>query len=531
MERLKDLYGKYLRPFTSDLLRSLRLDINYTRGAGNKLFYQCEESGKEIEVIDAVGGYGANILGHKYKDIQDRACEAILKSSPNNTQASLRESASYLGKKLSELLEKETGQGPWISTLSNSGTEAVESALKQALIYYHKRNRTINIRFLNQLNELYIIERENSPSENKLRSIFNSVKSAVDDSWHDQIDSCKTLSDFCKFLSSYNQDSLNAIPQFLALEKSFHGKSLGSLAVSFNPQFKNYFYSNQLGLKTEFIKNNDLEHFKKGLASNLITVLVPAIKDGKIIIAPMQYSSIAGFILEPVQGEGGVNSVTEDFLQEVRKQATRNDFLLIFDEIQAGLYRTGKLASGSNFNCQADIYCFSKGLGGGIAKLAATSTIEKRYVKEFGFLHTSTFAEDEFSSQIGLKVLEILEERRSDREAALEIAKDLKRQLCSLQERYPSIIKEVRGTGLMLGVEFHEELKNSCYEFKIFNDSGVLGHFFASALLYNEGLRIIPTLSSHRTLRIAPSLFTDKSEAQFMANAIEALVKSIDSLI
>ena len=159
-QKLKDLYGEYLRPLNSDLLRVLRLDLKYVDGQGNWLTYEDESSGQKVKVLDAIGGYGANILGHKNSEILKCVEDNIWNLPPNNVQASLRSAATQLGMELSEMLSLETKAGPWVTTFSNSGTEAVEAALKQALIYYRNRNQRINIQFLNAINQLRIYERE-----------------------------------------------------------------------------------------------------------------------------------------------------------------------------------------------------------------------------------------------------------------------------------------------------------------------------------------------------------------------------------
>lgn len=141
-------------------------------------------------------------------------------------------------------------------------------------------------------------------------------------------------------------------------------------------------------------------------------------------------------------------------------------------------------------------------------------------------LHTSTFAEDNFSSEIATTVLEILAQPelidRSMRQ--LEYAKE---ELISLQNQYPEIIKEIRGQGAMLAIEFQESLLELCFEFQILGAHGLFGHFLSSLLLNYEKIRIAPTLSSPFSLRFEPSLYIGIDEIQFFAEGLGHLCQKL----
>ena len=137
-----------------------------------------------------------------------------------------------------------------------------------------------------------------------------------------------------------------------------------------------------------------------------------------------KFSSVAGVFVEPIQGEGGVREVSGELLATLRDESKKWGALFVSDEIQTGVYRTGKLAAIHHHNVVPDIYTFSKTLGGGYAKIAATVINKNAYGDEFGYLHTSTFSEDEFSSRMGTKVLDVLDTH--DFSATIEMAQHLK---------------------------------------------------------------------------------------------------------
>ena len=137
-----------------------------------------------------------------------------------------------------------------------------------------------------------------------------------------------------------------------------------------------------------------------------------------------KFSSVAGVFVEPIQGEGGVREVSGELLKTLREESKKWGALFVSDEIQTGVYRTGKLAAIHHHDIVPDIYTFSKTLGGGYAKIAATVISQNAYGDEFGYLHTSTFSEDEFSSRIATEVLQILENHDFSR--VLELAKSFK---------------------------------------------------------------------------------------------------------
>ncbi len=508
--RLKDIYSKYVRPKTGSLLRILNLDIHYKSGFGDYLYFDKDD--KEIKVLDMTGGYGANLLGHKNKKLNSTLIESLTNSSPSCTQASLRKNSALLGKKVSEILENETKKGPYISTILNTGTEAVEAATKLSLMHRNQLKHDLESKNIFQKNYFTKLIKNFSNSEKDY--FFKKICTETGFSANE-------ISELPELIYQFNQKQLDKNKVFLSVENSYHGKTLGSLSLSSSEKYKAPFVGKSNSLKTIFINSaTDLEKLHNEYSISLLFF-----DQTKLALEKIVFSLIAGVIIEPVQGEGGIYELSENFLINLRQFTKKFNILFISDEIQAGLYRHSGFASLSKYNIQADIYTFSKGLGGGVAKISMMTCHHESYPEGFDYLHTSTFAEDDLSSSIALEVLNILEE---DQNNFKEV--ELRKSLTNLKEKYPHIIQDVRGNGYMVGIEFSRESAMRCHEFMVFDQVDFLGYFYSAALLHNENIRIAPSLSNSRTLRLEPSLYFSKNDLSLLLNGLENFLKALDTL-
>ncbi|MFO7940702.1 MAG: acetylornithine/succinylornithine family transaminase, partial [Bacteroidales bacterium] len=159
----------------------------------------------------------------------------------------------------------------------------------------------------------------------------------------------------------------------------------------------------------------------------------------------------AAFIIEPIQGEGGVNVVPEDFMHELHNFCRQEDILLIFDEIQCGMGRTGKLFAKDHFDIQPDIITLAKALGGGVPIGAILSNQKTSAAINFGD-HGTTFGGNPLACAAALAVLDTLEKENLIQQTH-EKGEWLMQQLRALNSPH---IKEVRGKGLMIGVAFDQ---------------------------------------------------------------------------
>jgi acetylornithine/succinyldiaminopimelate/putrescine aminotransferase/predicted amino acid dehydrogenase len=523
-------YTEYLKPLTGKLLRFLKLDKSYRDGRGNWLFYQDAE-GNMRRVLDATGGYGANLLGHKHPEIMDAIPALLAALPPNHLQGSVSEWSAMLASELSNRLSAETGAGPWVCTLANSGAEAVEAALKYALLHHKecvkKKILALNCHFNSLRKQLENQERgKRSCLLSDIKRAFNEFR--LPESLSRDLCQAQTIDQVVDRLDRYNKKTLSAPPVFLSVAGGFHGKTLGALMVTSNPVFRNPFFLDNQNIRTRFIERNDLADIQIALNDVRSVIYFMEMKNGIPSISIKEINKIAACILEPIQGEGGIHLLEKGFVKTLREEADRRGFLLIFDEIQAGLYRTGLLSSGSHLGIGADLYCFSKALGGGFAKISALLAKKNKYIEKFGYLHSSTFSEDAFSSAIASRVLKLLQPSTVGN--GMKVAELLQRKLFDLQERFPAVIKEIRGRGFLIGVEFQPTTRNTCYEFKFFCDLRLLGYLFSSALLHHAHLRISPALSSPLTLRLELSLFTTDSEIEHICKGLEGLCQAVARL-
>jgi len=218
----------------------------------------------------------------------------------------------------------------------------------------------------------------------------------------------------------------------IAMNGSYHGKSMGALSLTFNQKYRKMFQP--LVEKTSFVKFGDIESLRSTIDED------------------------TGFvILEPIQGESGINVAPEGFLQEVRKLCDEKRILLIFDEIQTGLGRTGRMWASEHWNTSPDIMCIAKGIAGGVPMGATLVKSEILGVMSKGE-HTSTFGGNPLSCAAGIATLQALTQDGLI-ENAEKMGKKFYEGLENLKEKH-KIVREIRGKGLMIGVELRFEVKN-----------------------------------------------------------------------
>jgi len=273
----------------------------------------------------------------------------------------------------------------------------------------------------------------------------------------------------------------------IALEGAFHGKTLGALQLTANPAYREGF---ETGLEVHRVPPNDL----------------PALREAFRRHRP------AALFLELVQGEGGVVPLSREFVALARELCT--EAALVVDECQTGLGRTGAFLACDHHGLTPDLVVLSKILGGGLAKIAALLIRTDRYRPELGVIHTSTYADDDLSAAVALRVLDLLTEDALA--ACAETGRWLKRRLSDLAAEYPDILREVRGLGLMLGVEFMPDERS----FLLRLVGRDLGLVVAGYLYHQHRIRIAPTLSNPMTLRVQPPLGTPRPELERFVGAL-----------
>ncbi len=219
--------------------------------------------------------------------------------------------------------------------------------------------------------------------------------------------------------------------RILAALESFHGRTYGSLSATGQPKYQEKFKPLLPGV--EYVKFNNIEALRNKMASDVCAV-----------------------ILEPIQGESGIKPAAEDFLKEARKLCDEYEALLIFDEVQCGMGRTGKLFAYQHYGVEPDVLTVAKGLGGGVP-IGAVVANKKSDVFEPGD-HGSTFGGNPLACTAGITVMkEILSNGFLDRVG--RVGTYFKNSLKQLKKEFPQIIREVRGIGLMLGMQLNPEVE------------------------------------------------------------------------
>ena len=218
----------------------------------------------------------------------------------------------------------------------------------------------------------------------------------------------------------------------VAMNGSYHGKSMGALSLTFNPKYRKMFQP--LVEKTSFARFGDIESLRETVDDD------------------------TGFvILEPIQGESGIHVAPDGFLQEVRKLCDDKGILLVFDEIQCGLGRTGRMWASEHWNTTPDILCIAKGIAGGVPMGATLVKPEILAVMGKGE-HSSTFGGNPLSCAAGTATLQALTQDGLIENAEM-MGRRLREGLERLKEKH-KIIREIRGKGLMIGVELKFQVKD-----------------------------------------------------------------------
>ncbi|WP_420545961.1 aspartate aminotransferase family protein [Nitrosopumilus sp.] len=262
----------------------------------------------------------------------------------------------------------------------------------------------------------------------------------------------------------------------VAMKGSYHGKSFGALSITFNPKYKKAF--KPLVEKVSFASFGDIESLREIIDEDTAFV-----------------------ILEPIQGESGINVAPDGFLQDVRKLCDEKGILLIFDEIQAGLGRTGRLWACDHWNTAPDILCLAKGIAGGVP-MGATLVKPEILASMNKGEHSSTFGGNPLSCAAGIAALRSITE-----EGLIENAEKMgnlfREGLEELKSKH-TMIREIRGKGLMIGIEMKFEIRDILME------------------LINRGILML--YSGRNILRILPPLVISEEDITKVLHVLDSVL-------
>lgn len=290
-------------------------------------------------------------------------------------------------------------------------------------------------------------------------------------------------------------------PVILSTRNSFHGKTLGALSATGNENYQSAFGAPVPGFR--HIPYGDLEALESYLAEHA--------------------GDTAAFIVEPIQGEGGIVEPPQGYLKQVQELCARHGVLTIFDEIQTGLGRTGALFACAEEGVTPDVMVLAKALGGGLIPIGAVLCRAEVYTEDFGLKHSSTFAGNSLGARVGLAVLELLTKDdgallRSVREKGAKLKAGLER----VAAKYPQVVKAIHGRGFMLGIEFVNSRDPYPHSLLgVMAEQELLTPMVASYLLNVERVRVAPTLNGASVIRIEPPLTMGETEIERVVQAVE----------
>ncbi|MCS7151629.1 MAG: aspartate aminotransferase family protein [Endomicrobia bacterium] len=262
--------------------------------------------------------------------------------------------------------------------------------------------------------------------------------------------------------------------EIITFENSFHGRTLATLTATAQDKFHKGFGPLPKGFK--YAKFNNISSVKRLINKNTVAVM-----------------------LEPIQGEGGVIPADKNFLCELHKLCDKHDILLIFDEIQTGFGRTGKLFAFQHYDVKPDVITLAKSVANGIP--LGVTVVDKKYEDVFNYGdHGSTFGGNLLACVVAAEVIKMID-NKTFLEKVQDVGQYFYQCLCKLKDEY-DFIKDVRGIGLMLGVELTFPARNIVEE------------------CLKHGLVI--NVTQEKVLRFLPPLIITKNDVD---TAIKILVK------
>jgi putrescine aminotransferase len=399
-----DNWNRYLRRFPKEKDRDRDRDLVEWSGEGSLIRNVYGE-----EYVDCLGGYGIFSLGHRHPEVI-AAVKSQMDRMPLHSQYLVNPITAEAARRLAEVAPGDLTR----TFFCNSGTEAVEGALKLARLHT-RRSR------------------------------------------------------------------------FVSTRNSFHGKSLGALSVT------------------------GREVFRKPFAPLLEDVIFVPYGDARALEEAVG-DDTAAVILEPVQGEGGVIVPPDDYLPAARAVCSRRGALLIADEVQTGLGRIGALFGVNHWNVVPDILCLAKALSGGVIPCGSFTTTDAIFAAfhENPMFHSSTFGNNPLAATAAAKAIEItVREKLPERSARLGAA--LLERLRGLQREHPALVREVRGKGLLLGIEMRDES---------------LGAALAQGL-YERRILVAYALNKPEVIRIEPPLNIPEPYLDRLVTALAETLKKI----
>ncbi|EHP85763.1 acetylornithine transaminase [Methanotorris formicicus] len=267
--------------------------------------------------------------------------------------------------------------------------------------------------------------------------------------------------------------------EIITMENAFHGRTITTITATPKPKYQKGYEPLAPGFK--YVTFNDIEALKENITNKTVAIMI-----------------------EPVQGEGGIHVADKEYLKAVRDLCDDKNLVLIFDEVQCGMGRTGKMFAYEHYGIEPDILTLAKALGGGVPIGAMLSKEEVAKAMGYGD-HGTTFGGNPLACSSALATVEVIEGILGHVE---EMGRYFKGRLETLKEKYP-FIKEVRGLGLMLGMELE------------FNGGEIVKKMLEKGYLIN--------CTSDVVLRFLPPLIVEKEHIDGLIEALDEIFSEINN--
>lgn len=290
----------------------------------------------------------------------------------------------------------------------------------------------------------------------------------------------------------------------LSTDRGFHGKTLGALSATGNPVYQAGFAAPVPGHAT--VPFGDADAMREEILGGLY----------------------AAVIVEPVQGEGGVNVAPEGYLEVIRQACDESGTIMIVDEVQTGLGRTGAMFASVAQGAVPDVITLAKALGGGMVPMGAVLARQEIVTEHFSLRHTSTFAGGALAARVASAVLGELRDPVLLQSVRAR-GRQLSEGLSAIARRHPGLITDVRGSGLLIGVELTADVRAVGHQSLVGSlaEGEGLSMLMASYLLEHHRVRVAPTLFGARVLRVEPPLTVSADECGAFLDAMEETVGRI----
>lgn len=511
-------------PHLARWLKSLRLDVEYTRAEGNTLHYLTDE-GEEISVLDLVGGWGATMLGHNHPDLVAYAKELLDAGTPIHAQYSKHPYANVLAEKINGIIHREFGvDEPYWATFANSGAESVEAAVKHAELDRRMRLAALRAGIEDGIGTAVRAAASGARVDPSGLHQVAGV-SAAGGEWRQEDDA--DLTRLVAGLRRTNEAAAQRPPVLLALRGAFHGKLMGSVQLTQNPVFRTPFSA--LGLRCRFVSLEPQE-LAAGIEAERGSLLGLVADGTRIQIVRHELPVFCAFLVEPVQGEAGIRVLDRENADLIRELCDTVDCPVVVDEVQSGMGRTGAFFAASHIGLLGDYIVLAKSLGGGLAKTGMMLVSRRRYRPEFELTHSSTFAKDSYSTLIATKVVDLLEaEGGAAYRTAARRGKQLIELVTALAEEFPDVVEEVRGKGLMVALEIRDQTHAASEVIREQARAGALGYLLAGYLLRAHSVRTFPTASATHTMRLEPSVLVTDADIAQAGTALRGMLAAIQA--